>query len=275
MPLITMCGIPASGKTRRTKEIEKYFQDRYLAEGRTLRQIHLINDITLGFSKNSYKDTRIEEKNSRGNLLSSVERLLSKNDLVIVDGMNYIKGFRYQLYCVARAVGTPHCVVYCGTPVEIAKIWNSNRAQEEESYEESIFEDLVSRFEEPNDRNRWDAPLFTVIYDDVSVPCDSIWDAVMNKKAKPPNLSTIAKPVSETNYLYELEKTSQEIINSILEAQKHSVGPEHINLPSRNLTISELGRLKRQFTNINKMHTLLDMDRVAELFVEYLITSLN
>jgi tRNA uridine 5-carbamoylmethylation protein Kti12 len=25
--------------------------------------------------------------------------------------MNYIKGFRYQLYCVARAISTPHCVV--------------------------------------------------------------------------------------------------------------------------------------------------------------------
>jgi len=44
-------------------------------------------------------------------MLSAVERLLSKDDLIIADGMNYIKGFRYQLYCVARAVGTPHCVV--------------------------------------------------------------------------------------------------------------------------------------------------------------------
>ena len=52
-----------------------------------------------------------EEKKARGALLSAVERLLSKDDIVIADGMNYIKGFRYQLYCVARAIGTPHCVV--------------------------------------------------------------------------------------------------------------------------------------------------------------------
>ena len=43
--------------------------------------------------------------------MSAVERLVSKDDLVIADGMNYIKGFRYQLYCVARAISTPHCVV--------------------------------------------------------------------------------------------------------------------------------------------------------------------
>jgi len=57
-------------------------------------------------------DTRIEEKKSRGTLISVVERLISKDDLIIADGMNYIKGFRYQLYCIARAIGTPHCVVY-------------------------------------------------------------------------------------------------------------------------------------------------------------------
>jgi protein KTI12 len=52
-----------------------------------------------------------EEKKTRGFLLAAVERLLTKEDVVIADGMNYIKGLRYQLYCVARAVGTPHCVV--------------------------------------------------------------------------------------------------------------------------------------------------------------------
>lgn len=45
-------------------------------------------------------------------MLSAVERVLSKDDIVIADGLNYIKGFRYQLYCIARAIGTPHCVVW-------------------------------------------------------------------------------------------------------------------------------------------------------------------
>ncbi|CAG8583035.1 702_t:CDS:2 [Ambispora gerdemannii] len=263
MPLITMCGIPASGKTTCARRIEEYFRKRFVDEGMTRNSIHFINDNSLGISKESYKYTGTEEKNSRGALLSSVERLVSKEDVVIADGVNYIKGFRYQLYCVARAVGTPHCVVYCGTPVEKARTWNSSRPEGEERYEESVFDDLVSRFEEPNDRNRWDSPLFTVIYDDPDIPCDDIWQAVMVKKAKPPNLSTVVKPVSETNYLYELEKTTQEIINQILEVQKNSVG------------VAELRRLRRQFTNINKMHTLLDMNRVAELFVEYLNTNVN
>lgn len=52
-----------------------------------------------------------EEKKARGTFISAVERFLSVDDIVIADGMNYIKGFRYQLHCVTKAVPTPHCVV--------------------------------------------------------------------------------------------------------------------------------------------------------------------
>jgi protein KTI12 len=51
------------------------------------------------------------EKPARGAFYSAIQRALSKDDIVIADGMNYIKGFRYQLYCEAKALSTPHCVV--------------------------------------------------------------------------------------------------------------------------------------------------------------------
>ncbi|CAG8579717.1 35689_t:CDS:2 [Gigaspora margarita] len=265
MPLIIICGIPSSGKTTRAKQITQYFLNRFSSQEK-IGNVHLINDESLGITKDSYKDTRVEEKKARASLISAVERLVSKEDVVIADGMNYIKGYRYQLYCIARAI-------YCGTPIEIAREWNFNRG--EEGYEATIFDELVSRFEEPDDRNRWDSPLFTVLYDDPVPSYDGIWDAIIVKKAKPPNLSTVVKPVSETNYLYELEKTTQDIINAVLNVQKNDVGADsYIKLPSRTITLSELRRLRRQFTNINKMHTL-DVDRVAELFVEYLNTNIN
>jgi protein KTI12 len=34
-----------------------------------------------------------------------LQRNLTKNSIVIVDALNYIKGFRYQMYCVAREAG--------------------------------------------------------------------------------------------------------------------------------------------------------------------------
>lgn len=223
-----------------------------------------------------------EEKKARGALLSAVERTLSRDDIVIADGLNYIKGFRYQLYCIARAIGTAHCVVHTGVPIALAKEWNANRS---DGYDDVIFDELVSRYEEPEERNRWDSPLFTLIYDDVEIPADKIWDAVILKKPPPPNKSTVSKPVSATNYVYELDKATLEIINAFVERQRE-FGPggnpmvvprsqtKVIN-PSRTITSSELRRLRKQFVTYNKMNTTLDVDRLGDVFVEYLNSNLE
>ena len=54
MPLIIISGLPSSGKTTRAKGILNYFNDRFNRERRTNR-IHLINDESLGISKDSYQ----------------------------------------------------------------------------------------------------------------------------------------------------------------------------------------------------------------------------
>jgi protein KTI12 len=52
-----------------------------------------------------------KEKESRGKIMSDVQREIGQDVVVIADSMNYIKGYRYQLYCLARGVKTIHCVV--------------------------------------------------------------------------------------------------------------------------------------------------------------------
>jgi protein KTI12 len=81
------------------------------AEARIARlKVHLINDQTLGLSRTVYHTARAE-KDARAEGYSAVKRVLSRDDIVIADGLNYIKGFRYQLFCEAKAVQTPSCVV--------------------------------------------------------------------------------------------------------------------------------------------------------------------
>ncbi|KAF9580645.1 kti12, chromatin associated [Lunasporangiospora selenospora] len=95
-------------------------------------------------------------------------------------------------------------------------------------------------------------------------------------------------PVIESgkgDYLSELKYTTQNIIRAVLDAQKSGDHTKNIKVPlsttplrlppTREGTLSELRRLQRQFISINKMHALLDMSRVAELFVEYLNHNLN
>lgn len=40
--------------------------------------------------------------------------------------MNYIKGFRYELYCLVRSAKTTNCLLYVNTPYEICKKYNGN-----------------------------------------------------------------------------------------------------------------------------------------------------
>ncbi|KAJ1516558.1 hypothetical protein HMI55_001957 [Coelomomyces lativittatus] len=112
MPLIILSGYPCSGKTRRAQQLQTYFESEPFQTmyPTKLHSIHLINDASLNISRTMYLDPNLEKK-ARAAMLSAVERLLSPTTLVIVDAMNYIKGVRYQLYCIARAMSTPHCVV--------------------------------------------------------------------------------------------------------------------------------------------------------------------
>ena len=56
-----------------------------------------------------------------------MDRRLSADSVVVLDSMNYIKGFRYELYCSARTFRTPHCVVWVAAADGLADQWNADR----------------------------------------------------------------------------------------------------------------------------------------------------
>jgi hypothetical protein len=74
-----------------------------------------------------------------------------------------------------------------------------------------------------------------------------------------------------------MERKTQFVLDYILEAQRQGqMG--NLNIPeskkplfiTRNVSIAELRRLKRQFGLLNKNHTIMDMSQVSDLFVEYI-----
>lgn len=110
MPLVVVCGLPGSGKSRRADELRRALA----AEGRT---VSVVDDAAvLGAEDATVYSDSAREKALRGALRAAVERRLSRQDVVILDSLNYIKGFRYELYCLARAARTPLCLVYCVRP---------------------------------------------------------------------------------------------------------------------------------------------------------------
>lgn len=133
-------GFPCSGKTTRATQIHDFFVSKIAEAQAALKshspsaaasdttasenarnariRVHIVNGHEgLGIDREVYKEAR-SEKNARAAEYSAVKRLLSQDDVVIADGPNYIKGYRYQLYCEAKAVLTPSCVVSNHQPIK-------------------------------------------------------------------------------------------------------------------------------------------------------------
>lgn len=206
--------------------------------------------------------------------------LLSSETVVIADSLNYIKGYRYELYCVSKHVKTPQCVVLCETAPDTAREWNTARV-EEDRYSPEILEGLVMRFESPDSRNRWDSPLF-VVHPDDPLPAEDILAALLNRKPPPPNQSTQSQPLSSADFLHELDRKTQEIVGKLLDAQRTAVPGdslavsgtvEKVRLP-RVVTMAELRRMRRQYISYTKLHPPEDVAKIPSLFVQYLNSSL-
>lgn len=113
--LILISGYPSSGKTYRSNQLIEYFKSKIEAstDARISRlTVWHVNDQSLGLHRDVYREARTE-KDARATHYSAIKRALGRDSIVVADGLNYIKGFRYQLYCEAKAVQTPSCVVSC------------------------------------------------------------------------------------------------------------------------------------------------------------------
>ena len=56
----------------------------------------------LNMEKRVYYQDPASEKQLRGQLKSNVEKHIDQSRVVILDSQNYIKGYRYELYCLVR-----------------------------------------------------------------------------------------------------------------------------------------------------------------------------
>lgn len=192
-----------------------------------------------------------------------------------------LTGYRYELFCLIKHAQTPHCLVYCLTSAEVSSDWNRSR-ESSAQYTQEILDALVLRFEAPDSRNRWDSPLFTIQRED-TLPFDAISDAIFKRKAPPPNQSTQSQPLSSTNFLYELDKVTQDVLMAVLDSQKTSVPGDLIAVPgatekielNRSLNMAELRKLRRQFISYTKMHPTENIGQIANMFVQYLNKSMH
>eukprot|EP01091_Cochliopodium_minus_P007309 TRINITY_DN17208_c0_g1_i1.p1 TRINITY_DN17208_c0_g1~~TRINITY_DN17208_c0_g1_i1.p1 ORF type:complete len:271 (+),score=72.10 TRINITY_DN17208_c0_g1_i1:30-842(+) len=270
MALIMLCGIPGSGKTTRAKELEGYLNELG-------KKVVLINEESLLIDKSKgYKDGHIE-KMTRGSFKSSVERNLNKDTVVIVDSMNYIKGFRYELFCISKSAATPIAVLFCDTPLEMAIQFN---LKNENKYEENILKSLASRFEAPNGKNRWDKPLFTVNPED-KTPLKELEEHINNKVVKP-HTSNVPEVQKESNFIFQIDQISQDIINTITKVQNEGITTTNIKLPhstislqlDRKIPLATLRRYRSSFLKLVELSPPKSSE-IGNSFISFIKEQLN
>ncbi|KNZ80477.1 Protein kti12 [Termitomyces sp. J132] len=269
MALVTISGFPCCGKTKRAEEIRAVLQG-YLQDEKyhgPISKVVVLSDDVLNINRSSYNDSR-SEKPARGALFTAMQRQMALDTILIVDGLNYIKGFRYQMYCAAREMKLRVCTVYVVALKEQCREWNATR-QDRHAYSPETLENLIFRYEEPSSMVRWDSPLFTILWDENAPPMSQIWDALTKGNIKPPNSGTLSvQPQvakAPTDALQALEQTAAAIVSAIIADQTGLGGQQSlslatlsgmlkisITLPTRIITLSELQRLKRQFVMVHK-----------------------
>lgn len=301
-------------------------------------RLHFISDATQSIPRSVYdlspaqlpahvRSANASEKDARAAVYGAVKRVLSPRDIVVLDGLNYIKGWRYQLFCEAKNARTPSCVLQVGCAVDRARAVNEARLErrgrekgtggaeregqggegaagddvdDEEPYERENWENLVFRYEEPNPMTRWDSPLFTLIWEDDEARTrevfDKIWDVIAGdgRKVIKPNQSTVQRDKDPGgDYLYVLERETQDIVKKILERQPEEGGGEIsiprlssgnseggedlvVELPGKKVGLPQLQRYRRAFVALNRGGIGLEAvgklatERLRESFVGYL-----
>lgn len=272
MPLIIVTGLPCSGKSRIAKQIRDYFiehlekkESQTRSSSRIKRkQVKLVTDGRKLNSEGRYTiyQNLNREKELRGWLKSETSRYVNQGHIVILDAACYIKGFRYELYCISKEAKTQHCVVECYPPVDVCKTRNqedcdrqAERCYEEEpddnemegkssaddkdkdvddekdsnGYDDATFEALVKRYEKCNEKDRWDSPLYLVADAEAKdLDITKIFEFITKSNPLVPNKSTAPPTSQPLNFFQELESITTKVVEAILKHQKLTRSPSGV-----------------------------------------------
>ncbi|KAJ3102557.1 hypothetical protein HDU97_000426 [Phlyctochytrium planicorne] len=326
-----MCGLPSSGKTTRAKQLATHLESHIATHNQLAQQlienppprpankkppppptiyqptVIIVNEESLLTVRSQAYEDANEEKKMRGALISGVERHLRRDQVVILDSMNYIKGFRYQLHCISKAARTTHCIYYCMASPETCRNYNSSRASDptQDSYPTDLLESLLTRLEEPNPSNRWDYPLFTSIPEDPSPPYKLLVPSMIptllipsstpsttipstnietadvifpNRGTKDaltltPNQSTKTQPVAEAGYLEKLDKAVKAVSDAVMNAVREGRSGECLVVVDLPILLDQVEQVERVKRNVkvflpDRSVSVAEMGRMRRLFLK-------
>lgn len=263
MPLIIFVGGPCSGKTTHAHKLQDYLKSKN-------EECIVINEESLGLNKIEYYENFQSEKNLRAKLKSEVEKQLNDKKIIILDYMNYVKGYRYELYCLVRNMKTRQCVIHLNIGYE--KCLENNK--HENLYKEDLLDDLYKRMEDPIAKNRWDSPLIQVYFNE-ELPYEEIHTFVISGKRPNYAISTNTEIQVNSSFLQEIEEVCKEVNNSILSHQTggiiNSIKFEEYNLYLKKVFSGvELKNIKNEYIKLCKIHPPKNKENLKRSYIDYI-----
>ncbi|KRZ15989.1 Uncharacterized protein T11_12230 [Trichinella zimbabwensis] len=282
MSLVMITGYPCSGKTMLARALKNALSE---AEGNNKQVLHISDDDFPRFHRSIYEKP-YEEGQLRSFLKSEVVKNLKADTIVIMDSLNYLKSFRYELYCAAKAAQVSYFLIRCGNNGWRSSFFNMIRPQEMR-YKLTTVHDLVKRYELPEDRNKWDQIQYTFCLMEELVPecAKKLYPLILQGKKLTSNRSTEAQPLASAQFLSELDRLTSAINTAIQERlSENPIGEgdqeeealltvEGVDEPIKLkhvFTAQFLADVKRQFFAYVRMHPVEDMKVVANMYVHFI-----
>jgi tRNA uridine 5-carbamoylmethylation protein Kti12 len=125
--------------------------------------------------------------------------------------------------------------------------------------------------------DRWDNPLHQLYFEEEPLYEDIYLSLFEGKRPRDPVSAKPEQPF-DSNFLYELDSTCQEIINEILGQQANNI-VECVKITEENyiylkkiFSAVELKKLKQEYIKISKMHPPKNKADIIKTFVQYINT---
>ncbi|GIQ80146.1 protein KTI12/L-seryl-tRNA(Sec) kinase [Kipferlia bialata] len=212
------------------------------------------------------------ESRLRTTLRTEVHRALSQDVTVIIDALNYLKSFRYELFCLSRDVPTPYLHVRCEVTREEALARNAVSGL---YTEEQIFR-LCACYEPPLAKSSWELPCFPLGASDPT-PVSDILAICKGSKAVRSSASRRLPLGSNMVGIGLITAVTGDVVAALVEAlavlnagDSVGVGYGVTWLVPPGLSVNSLQSLRQEFLLVARSRADVGATDVARAFVSYL-----
>lgn len=148
--LISLVGLPASGKSTFARELKNELEKTHTAFKVIIIDPDLIRN-TLSDREFDFKKEQIVRENS----LNDVKTALKNGFIVISDDLNYYASMRHDLKKICDELALNLFIIHIATPIKVCLKWNKRRGV---PIPNNVIKEIGRKFDYFN-KYKWDIPL--------------------------------------------------------------------------------------------------------------------